>query len=121
MSSASTPQPPVMSSTTVPPPKMPAPAPVSRRNEIYIYGHTMLFYWWPIWFFGFLFALITYWNDHRMVIVPAQSTYEEAQVGDKREGRIIVRGPSGEIPLDKSAASVVGDRFQERVSPHTSI
>jgi hypothetical protein len=81
----------------------------------------MLFYWWPIWFFGFLFALLTWWSDHRMVIVPPQSTYEEAQVGEKREGRVIVRGPSGEVPLDKNVASVMGDRFQERVSPHTSI
>ena len=34
----------------------------------------MLFYWWPIWVVGYIFALITYFEDHRLVIVPAGAT-----------------------------------------------
>jgi hypothetical protein len=33
----------------------------------------MLFYWWPIWLVGYIFAIITYFEDHRLVIVPADS------------------------------------------------
>jgi hypothetical protein len=43
---------------------VPAPVPagtsfVSAEHEIRIYSHSSLFYWWPVWVFGFLFALIT--------------------------------------------------------------
>jgi len=34
----------------------------------------MLFYWWPIWFLGMVMALITYFEDHRLTIIPADST-----------------------------------------------
>jgi hypothetical protein len=30
----------------------------SDQNEIIIYSHSTLFYWWPAWLFGFLFAII---------------------------------------------------------------
>src|SRR5436853_254711 len=50
-----------------------------------------------------------------------QSVYEEAQVGDKHAGRILVRGNAGDIPLDKNVTTITGDRFQERVTPHTSV
>jgi hypothetical protein len=50
-----------------------APAPVKPldRNEITIVSHSNLFYWWPVWAAGFLFALLTAIDGHRMAIVPA--------------------------------------------------
>jgi len=42
------------------------------QREIRIYSHSGLFYWWPLWFFGFLFALWTWLEDHRMVIIPGR-------------------------------------------------
>src|SRR5262245_58674573 len=36
--------------------------PVTTPVEINIYSHSMLFYWWPVWVTGFLFAILTYVN-----------------------------------------------------------
>lgn len=33
----------------------------------------MLFYWWPIWLSGYVLALMTYLEDHRLAIVPGGS------------------------------------------------
>ena len=35
------------------------PAAAHEVPEMRIYSHSALFYWWPVWVFGFLFALIT--------------------------------------------------------------
>jgi hypothetical protein len=42
-----------------------APAAVAPR-EIRVYGHSYLYYWWPVWAVGFLCALLTY-IQHDMV------------------------------------------------------
>ena len=36
------------------------PKPSDRLPEIIIYAHSGLFYWWPVWVFGFIAAAITY-------------------------------------------------------------
>ncbi len=43
------------------------------KREIRIYSHSNLFYWWPLWFAGFVCFAITYFEDNRMVIVPPES------------------------------------------------
>lgn len=43
----------------------------SKPGEIIVYHHSNLFYWWPVWAFGFLMAIITYFGDKHMAIVPA--------------------------------------------------
>ena len=58
-----------MSSALTPPAPVPATPPAKR--EITLISHSMLFYWWPIWLIGYIFALITYLEDHRLVILPA--------------------------------------------------
>ena len=35
---------------------------LSTLPEVRIYSHSTLVYWWPIWFFGFLFAAISFFN-----------------------------------------------------------
>ncbi len=44
------------------------------KREITLISHSMLFYWWPIWMLGYIMALITYFEDHHLVIVPAKTT-----------------------------------------------
>jgi hypothetical protein len=49
----------------------PAPSmPTSARKAITLISHSMLFYWWPIWLLGYVLALMTYLEDHRLAIVP---------------------------------------------------
>src|SRR5262249_44955408 len=42
----------------------------SKPGEVIVFRHTNLFYWWPVWFFGYVMALFTYFNDAHMAIVP---------------------------------------------------
>jgi len=53
----------------------------SKPGEIVIYRHSNLFYWWPVWAFGFLMAIITYFSDQHMAIVPAGTTPTTASEG----------------------------------------
>ncbi len=50
--------------------------------EVRLYSHSGLFYWWPLWFFGFIFAIWTYIDGHRMVILPADSTIIKTAGGE---------------------------------------
>ena len=72
------PVPPTPPAATVPPPRVDA-AP-SLPKELRIYGHSAIFYWWPVWAFGFLMALITWVDGNRLANVPPDSAYE---VGSK--------------------------------------
>lgn len=102
MSSAPTPP--------APPKPVPPPAPPvipHPQNEIIIYGHTALFYWWPVWFFGYLFAFLTWWGDHRAAILPPLSQYDDAAH--------VIKLPEGK-KLDKEQ-SAIGENgyFRERM------
>jgi hypothetical protein len=46
----------------------------SKPGEIVVYHHSNLFYWWPVWFFGFVMAIITYFDNTHMAIVPPHTT-----------------------------------------------
>lgn len=53
------------------PPGSPSPA---AKREITLISHSMLFYWWPIWLLGFTMALMTYFEDHRLAVLPSNTT-----------------------------------------------
>jgi hypothetical protein len=73
--------------STAPTPSPPAghkpPAAPPAKREITLISHSMLFYWWPIWLLGFTLALVTYFEDHRIAIVPAGSTLVKEREDDK--------------------------------------
>jgi hypothetical protein len=55
---------------------VPQPSPVykeDRPRELTIVSHSNLFYWWPVWAVGFLFALLSYFSGYTMAIVPRQA------------------------------------------------
>lgn len=54
-------------------PAPPIPAPGSGWPGVVIIGHSMIFYWWPLWMLGFLFAALTYWDNGRLAVLPAGS------------------------------------------------
>lgn len=60
-----------------------APPAEVKKNEIVLISHSMLFYWWPIWLLGFLLAGLTYAENHRLAILPPQSTVSEDAKDDK--------------------------------------
>jgi hypothetical protein len=58
---------------------------LSLGDSIVVYQHSNLFYWWPVWFFGFVFAAITYFGDHHMAIVPAGTkAVKDVEIKDEK-------------------------------------
>ncbi len=52
-------------------------------DEIRIYSHSPLFYWWPVWLFAFIFALVTLADNNRLAIVPGEALAVREKVGNK--------------------------------------
>jgi hypothetical protein len=42
-------------------------------DELIVYRHSNLFYWWPVWLLGYVFAVVSYFGDMHMAIVPAKT------------------------------------------------
>lgn len=73
-------------------------APPAPDPEIRVFGHSNLFYWWPVWALGFLFAFLTYLDGHMMAVVPAGTQVESSQVIPGHEGspRDVLIAPAGQ-------------------------
>src|SRR5438105_201733 len=67
MSSTPTPPPPGATPLSAPPP---SPTHAAEEVEIKIISHSNLFYWWPVWAVGLIMAVLTFFDGHRMAIVP---------------------------------------------------
>jgi hypothetical protein len=77
------------------PSSAPQPAAASGQQpirEVRIYGHTALFYWWPVWVIGYIMSLITLANDDRSLIVSKNFV----QVDHLASGEIKVSKSGGE-------------------------
>jgi lysylphosphatidylglycerol synthetase-like protein (DUF2156 family) len=62
-------------------------------EEIRIVSHCTLFYWWPVWAFGFIMALLTFMTNQRMVLVDRGATFEKrANVSVEGEPTLKDRG-----------------------------
>jgi hypothetical protein len=86
-------------STAAPPPGTvanPADRTTVEDEEIHVYGHTNLLYWWPVWALGFLFAGLTWADGHRMAVVPAGTVVEKGQTIPGEAGpRDVLVAPQG--------------------------
>jgi hypothetical protein len=76
------------------PPAQPAPSPAAQvpgETEIRIVSHSNLFYWWPVWAIGFILALLTFFDGHRMAIVPSKSeVVHTVKVADEERTAIVL-------------------------------
>jgi hypothetical protein len=58
-------------------------------DEIVIYSHSNLFYWWPVWLTGFILAGITYYaDDNRLAIVPPDTVAARNREVEVEPGRL---------------------------------
>jgi hypothetical protein len=81
--------------TIAPAPPVAAVDEEQSETRIRVYGHTNLFYWWPVWVVGFLLAGLTYVDGHVMAVVPAGTTVEKATPpGEPVRDALVV--PSGQ-------------------------
>jgi hypothetical protein len=70
-------------------------------EEIRIYGHSNLFYWWPVWLIGFILAGLTYIDGHVMAVVPEGTQWETGQVLPGTDGtprNVLVAPPDQPVP-----------------------
>jgi len=78
-----------MSTTTQPtPPATERP----RINEVKIYSHSSLFYWWPVWAVGFILGLLTWMQNQRLAVLPPNTDVEERRVGDTIHKVLVLPG-----------------------------
>lgn len=90
-----------------PPGTVPAavPKPVVD-DEIRVYGHSDLFYWWPVWVVCFLMAGLTFLDGHVMAVVPQGTKVEQVQTGpgnEKTQDALVV--PPGQSVPPATATS----------------
>jgi len=96
-------------------------------NEIKLYSHSPLYYWWPVWLFSFFLAGWTFFEDHHMAIVPAKGkvTEELSEVNGKPNGKYNMEfkysdgSPNTSKDLTEAANETrqnVAEPFQMRVS-----
>lgn len=90
----------------------------SDQRQVRVYQHSHLFYWWPVWVVGYLMALWTLWDGHRMGIVPADTTIRKE--ADGKSYVLTTDGKHSTMGLDVAAASE-GHNFHLRVSENSSI
>src|SRR5262245_26853925 len=86
-------------STTQPPPAPPAQK--HAPNQVKIYSHSSLFYWWPVWAVGFILGLLTLTEKTRMVVVPADAEAKRHWKVETEQAKTETRG--GTTVLIKSA------------------
>lgn len=102
MSSAAPGYPPGTVPAAVPPaPAVPGavPKPVAD-DEIRVYGHSDLFYWWPVWVVCFLMAGLTFLDGHVMAVVPQGTKVEQVQTapGSESTQAALVVPPGQSVP-----------------------
>jgi hypothetical protein len=47
-----------------------APAAPTDQQEVRLYSHSPILYWWPVWLVGFVLAFLTYLDGGRLAVVP---------------------------------------------------
>jgi hypothetical protein len=96
---------------------VPGPAQIdSHRREVRIYSHSHLFYWWPVWVCGFIMAIWTYFDGHRLAILPPNTTVEKK--GDLYE--LNTRGGTSD-QLTRAAQHPGESAFSQRVAQNSRL
>jgi len=96
--------------STAPHAQVPAARINAPKQEILIISHSTLFYWWPVWAFGFVMALITAMNQERLAVVREGTTAMLARTVDGvkgthdilvvPEGKSLAIDPVSKMPLE---------------------
>lgn len=85
-------------SNAVPVYNVPAPGTAAdpKVDKVVVYGHSNLFYWWPVWAACFVLAGWTYLDGHQMAAVPRKSeTVGQVMIEGYSEPRDAIVAPPG--------------------------
>ncbi len=102
--------------------KNPSPELPGQRPQFKVVSHSNLFYWWPVWAFGFVMAAISYSGGSRLAIVPAGSTLK-AVAGDKGPETFELTAPGKPTEsLTRAAAAPSGhEAFPYHITQNTTL
>jgi hypothetical protein len=89
---------------------VPAAPPPAPDRVVKVYGHSTLFYWWPVWALGFLCCAVTYFSGGRTAVLHKDAVY------DKKDQTIKLKGAEkGDLVL--SVQYDQDGKFYEHMSP----
>ena len=77
-----------------------------KPREITVYSHSMLFYWWPVWFVGYILAALTLWDQHLLMVVPIHAEVKPIEFKDEKV-RHVVTIPDNESFLKDEKGSLI--------------
>jgi hypothetical protein len=102
---------------------MASTTPESSPKEIVIISHSTIFYWWPVWFVGFLMAAATYFGGHLMALVPTGTVAESVRVvaGHEEARDVLVLPPGKELPRDGSTGEPIQPRLRMAASNNPGV
>ncbi len=100
-----------------------APGVGHHSREIKLVSHSPIFYWWPIWVLGYMMALITFFEGHRLAVLPKETLVQkDERMADDKTERYTLIIPKGEITrsLDRAVQNSGDpsrpDAFRPRMS-----
>jgi hypothetical protein len=79
-------------------------------QEIKIVSHSNLFYWWPVWGFGFVLFVLTWLDGHYMVLVPKGTRAEQGRAVEGVEEKpvdVYILPKGKHIPTDPQTGGPV--------------
>ena len=98
-----------------PAPAVPPAPPPSIEREVRVYGHSTLFYFWPVWLVGFILCLITYFGDGRTAVLNKHAVYDK----EKQQITLENQQAGKDLVLSAQYEQREGGKnmFYERMSP----
>src|SRR5947209_1283966 len=94
---------------------MPAASAIAP-TEVCVVSHSTLFYWWPVWFVGFVLTALTLFDGHYLIIVPKDTVaLKDAAVIVTKDGKTIAYEKNDVIVLPKGHLAGVGEAIDQ---PH---
>ena len=108
--------------STTPTPPAPTTPPVKHASrEITLISHSPIFYWWPIWVLGYVMALLTLTEGHRLAIVPDGTKVVATEWSDSEKKHptayhLEVKGSTKVLEKAVAAETSADHPFKTRVS-----
>ena len=102
---------------------MATPNATPGTKEIIIISHSPIFYWWPVWFIGFLMATMTYLEGRDMAIVPAGTVAESGRTvsGHDEPRDVLVLPPDARLPVDRATGALMQPRLRMSASNNPGV
>src|SRR3954469_18773033 len=87
-------------------------SPVKKIDYLIVYGHSNLFYWWPVWLVSFILAGLTYSEGNLMAVVPR---------GAEVEHNVVINGQPHDVLVAPPGSLVAGGDTGRKPVPRMTV